>query len=150
MKRLLSLVGMHALPSTRHTKAPGAVAAAATLAPSTVWRRKDLLWLYVGPRSPQRQGDLPSVIFIHSMPSTASAFPNVSTPTFPPWPRTAYQLPYATAESFLRILRMRLGVCCRICRVTLESHLCIWKCIGSRYFCISYFPCGVFALPLST
>lgn len=147
MQRLLSSVGTRALPSTRHAKAPGTTA---TLVPSTVWRRKDLLSLYVGPRSPHRQGGLPSVIFIHSVPLTASAFPNMSTPTFLPWPRTPHQLPYATAELFSRILRERLGVYCRICSVTLESHLCIWKCIGSRYFCISYFPHGVFALLLST
>lgn len=79
------------------------------LAPRTVWRRKDLLRLYVGPRSPQRQSDLPSVISIHSVPLTASAFPNGPTLTFRPWPHTTHQLPYATAETFSRILRMRLG-----------------------------------------
>lgn len=65
---------------------------------------------------------------------TTSAFPRVSTPPISPGPRTAHQLPYATAQLFSRILRVRLGVCCGTSRVTLKSHLCSWKCIGSRYF----------------
>lgn len=111
--------------------------------PSAGWRRKDLPWLYGGPTKAKR----PSVIFTHIVSLPSSAFPKVSTPTVPPWAPTPHQVPCATAESFSNTL---WGVYCRICHVTLESHLCIWKCIGSRCFCMSYFPYGVFALQLST